>query len=46
VEHGADELHSRRLVGILFFEVHDESEGTIFEGSVSGADDDRIPESR
>lgn len=45
VEHLADELHTRWLVGILFLEMHDQFESTIFEGSISGTNDDRIPES-
>ena len=38
MEHLADELHSRRLVGVLFLEVHDEAESAVFEGCVRGAD--------
>jgi hypothetical protein len=34
MEHGADELDARRLVGVLLFEVHDESECAILEGRV------------
>ena len=34
VEHLADELDSGRFVGVLFFEVHDESECAVFEGCV------------
>ena len=43
VEHGADELDARRLVGVCFLEVHDEAEGPIFEWRVCGADDDCVP---
>lgn len=43
VKHLADELDTRRLVGIRFFEMHDKAEGSIFERRVSGADDDCIP---
>jgi hypothetical protein len=34
MEHGADELDARRLVGVLFLEVHDESKGAVLEGRV------------
>jgi hypothetical protein len=43
VEHRADKLHSRRLIRVLLFEVHDKPEGAVFEGRIRGADDDRIP---
>jgi len=43
VKHLADELHTGRLVGVLFFEVHDKAEGAILKGSVCWADDDGIP---
>lgn len=43
VEHLADELHQRRLIRILLLELHDESEGAVFEWGVRGSDDDRVP---
>lgn len=43
VEHLTDELHKRRLIWILLLELHDESEGTVFEWRVGGSDDDRVP---
>lgn len=43
VEHLANELHPGRLIGVLFLEVHHQAEGSIFEGRISGADDDGIP---
>ena len=44
MEHLAYELHTRGLVGVLFFEVHDQAECPIFERGVGGADDDGIPD--
>lgn len=44
MEHLTDELDTGRLVGILFLEMHDQTECAIFEGSISGADNDGIPE--
>jgi hypothetical protein len=43
MEHSANEFDSRGLVGILFLELHDESEGTIFKGGIGRADDDSVP---
>lgn len=43
VEHGADELHARRLVWVCFLKVHDKAEGPIFERRVCGADNDCVP---
>ena len=43
VEHLADELDARRLVRVCFFEVHDQFEGSIFEGRISRTNDDCIP---
>jgi hypothetical protein len=43
MEHLADKLHTGRLVGVLFFEIHDQAECAIFERRVGGADDDGIP---
>ena len=43
MEHCADEFDARRFVGILLFKLHDQSEGTIFEGSVGWTDDDSVP---
>lgn len=44
MEHLTDELDTGRLVGILFLEMHDQTECAIFEGSISGADNDGIPD--
>jgi hypothetical protein len=43
MKHCADEFDSRWLVGILFLELHDESEGAVFKGGVGRADDDSVP---
>jgi hypothetical protein len=43
MEHLADEFDARGFVGILFFEVHDETESTVLEWGVGGTDDDGIP---
>jgi hypothetical protein len=43
VEHLRDEFHPRRFVGVLFFEVHDEAEGTVFERCVCWADYYSVP---
>lgn len=43
MEHRADELDRRRLVGILFFEVHDKSECAILERSVCWTDNNGVP---
>jgi hypothetical protein len=43
MEHLANELDARGLVGILLLEVHHQAECTILEGSVGGADNDGIP---
>jgi hypothetical protein len=43
VEHGADKLDGRRLVGVLLFEMHHQSKRAVFEGSVSRADNHSIP---
>jgi hypothetical protein len=44
MEHLADELHRGGLVGVLLFEMHDEAEGAVFEGSIGGANYDGVPE--
>jgi hypothetical protein len=44
MEHLAYKFHTRGLVGVLFFEVHDQAECAIFERRVGGADDDGIPD--
>lgn len=44
VEHLADKLDLRRLVWVLLFELHNESEGAIFKRSVCRAYDDGVPE--
>jgi hypothetical protein len=43
VEHVADELDCGWLIWVLLFEVHDESECSVFEGSICWADDDCVP---
>lgn len=43
VEHLGDEFDAGGFVGVLFFEVHDEAEGAVFEGGVCWADDDGVP---
>lgn len=43
VEHVADEFDSGRFVRVLLFEVHNESECAVFEGSICWADDDCVP---
>lgn len=44
MKHGADKFDSWRLVGILFFKLHHESECSIFEGRICRANDDSVPE--
>lgn len=44
MEHLADELDRGRLVGILFFEMHHESKGSVFEWSIGGSNNDGIPD--
>ena len=44
VKHLRHELDTGGLVGVGFFELHDESECTIFEGRVCGTDDDGVPD--
>lgn len=39
-----DKLDRRWLIGVLLFEMHDKAEGSIFEGSISGANDDGVPD--
>lgn len=43
MEHIADELHSWRLIGILFFEMHYQAERAILEGCVCWTDDYCVP---
>jgi hypothetical protein len=43
MKHLADELDRRRLVRILFLEMHHQSKGAVFERCVGWADDDSIP---
>lgn len=43
MEHLADELDGRGFVGILFLELHHQSECPIFKGRFCGADYDSIP---
>ena len=44
MEHLADELDRRRLVGVLLLEVHHEPKGSVFEGGIRGADDNSVPD--
>lgn len=44
VEHLADKLDLGRLVGVLLFELHDESECAIFKRCIRRADDYGVPE--
>lgn len=46
MEHLADELDARRLVWVLFFKVHNESESAVFERSIGRANNNRIPNDR
>jgi hypothetical protein len=43
VKHLADELDLRRLVWVLFLELHHQSKGAVFEWGVSGADNHGVP---
>lgn len=43
MKHCADEFDSRWLVGILFLELHDESEGAVFKGGIGRPDDNSVP---
>jgi len=43
VEHLADELDGRRFVRILLLKMHNKSERSVFEGGVSGANNDSVP---
>ena len=43
MEHLADKLDCRGLVGVLFLKVHNESEGSILEGSIGRSDNNGIP---
>lgn len=43
VKHLTDKLDSRRLIGILFLEMHHQTECSIFEGRIGGTNDDGIP---
>ncbi len=45
MEHLADELDARRLVGVLFLELHHQPKCAIFEGGIGGPDDDSVPSS-
>jgi hypothetical protein len=44
VEHLTDEFHKRRLIRILLFELHNESESAVFEWGVCGSDNDSVPD--
>ena len=43
MKHLADELDRRRFIGVLFLEMHNESEGSVFEGSVGRSDNNGVP---
>jgi hypothetical protein len=43
MEHLANKFDTWRLVGVLFLEMHDQAECTIFERGIGGANDDGIP---
>ena len=43
VKHLADKLDAWGFVWVLLLKVHDKTESAIFEGSISGADDDGVP---
>jgi hypothetical protein len=43
VEHLADEFDLGWLVWILFFELHHQSKGAVFERGVCGADNNGVP---
>ena len=44
MEHLGDEFDAWGFVGVLFFEMHYEAEGAVFEGGICGANDDGVPE--
>ena len=46
VEHLADELDAWWPIRVLLLELHHQSEGAVFEGSVCRADDDGVPSRR
>lgn len=46
MEHFADELDARRLVGVCLLEVHNKAEGAVLEGRVRRPDDDGVPAQR
>ena len=46
MEHLADELDCWRLIRVLFFEMHDESEGSVLEWRVRRTDNDGVPVER
>ena len=43
MEHCADEFDAGRFIGILLFKLHDQAEGTVFEGSVGWTNYDSVP---
>lgn len=43
MEHLADKFDAGWLVGVLFFELHDESESAVLEWCICRADDDSVP---
>lgn len=43
VKHLADELDTRRLVGVRFLEVHHQPESSILKGGICWPDDDCVP---
>ena len=46
MKHLTDELDCRWLVRVLFLKVHNESEGSVLEGSVGWSDNDSVPVKR
>ena len=43
MKHLADELNRRWFLWVLFFEMHNESEGSILKGGVGWSDNDSVP---
>lgn len=43
MKHFADEFDTGGLIGVLLFEMEDQPESSILEGSVGGTDNDGVP---
>ena len=43
MEHLADELDARRLIGVLLFKLHHQTKGAVLERSVGRSDNDGVP---